>query len=255
MAISCLGFQLILMFILASVIADPTFIPWPREFEPGCLSKVLQGLADVNPRSAKDNRIYLAYKEKTGPEEVARNILSRLDWLDDYEGEEPRYLCAASFGDKRMSQIAVNSYPWTLPSGMKDYLLWMRFPILNRATLELRKGEVFPSEKYYEEGRLDALVEYIEHTDFVGYVGAMSQDEIAKLEPLETYHPNNKIYVTSNGHTITRKEAWEANQWAGRHLNAFLKMKFKNKEVVWTRSPMWYKGVQTIDHAVIIVKD
>lgn len=245
----------ILMFIVAAVITDPTFIPWPREFEPGCVAKVLQGLADVNPRTSEDNKLYLAYKERTGPAEVAHNILDRLGWLDDYKGKKPRYLCAASFGDKRIAQIAENKFPWTLPKGMKDYLLWMRFPILNRATLELRNGEVFPSERYYEEGRLDALLECIDHRDFVGYVGTMDQEKIANLEPLKTYHLNDEIYVARNGHTITREEAWEANQWAGRHLNAFLKMRFQNKEVVWTRSPMWWKGVQAIDHVVLIVKD
>ncbi|KAH9816778.1 secreted protein [Melampsora americana] len=238
-------FPIIFMIIIASVITDPTFIPWPKEFEPGCISKVLQGLADVNPRSFEDNEIYLAYKKKTTPDKIAHNILGRLGWLDGYEGEEPTYLSTKCFGDNRRAQIARNSFPWTLPQGMKDYLLWTRFPILNRATLELKKGEVFPSERYHEEGRLDALVEYIEHSDFVGY-------KVEQLEPLKTYHLNNKVYRATNGHIITREEGWEANQWAGRHLNAFLKMEFKNKEVVWTRSPMWWKGVQKIDHAVCV---
>lgn len=95
------------------------------------------------------------------------------------------------------------------------------------------EGEEYPSEKYKNSKWLDTLEDYIQNHDFVGYEGPKSAESIAELEPLKSDWVNMKIFKD----LITREEAWEGCKWAGRHMTAYFKKKFPEKEVVWHRSP------------------
>lgn len=132
-------------------------------------------------------------------------------------------------------------FPWNFPGKYDNYVLWTRLQIVNRGTFELLDKEVFPCPRYYEIERVDALIEYIENHDYVGYVGPKTEARISELEPMKTYHPNNEAYIARNGQVVTREEGWEAIKWIGRHLHAYLKETFPKKEIVWHRSPTHMK--------------
>lgn len=122
---------------------------------------------------------------------------------------------------------------------MTHFTMSCRVPAITEAGFKCQEGEVFPEKEYYESERFEALLEYIGQPGLCGYMG----DDASKTLNLKTrkdLHVDGQAYMASNGQIITREEGWKADQWAGRHFNAYLKEHYPPQlfEVVWNRSPL-----------------
>ncbi|KAG0146606.1 hypothetical protein CROQUDRAFT_44130, partial [Cronartium quercuum f. sp. fusiforme G11] len=161
-----------------------------------------------------------------------------LKWTNGAPEHLPKYIDAKAYGDKELSRIVHNIFPYRGADTESHMTMFTWVPVVNRAGFECKDNEKFPSEEYTKSEKFEALLEYVEKVNLVGYVG---QDitKAKKLGPCKRYHPEGKPYVASNGLEITQEEGWEANQWAGRHFNKFLKDHFPIQfyEVMWIRRP------------------
>lgn len=229
----------------------------PESWYPATVERVVQGRGSNIPRTADMQEKYTQYFANVQKiMTLKEQIHNQLGWHKIPNEENlPEFLDSQSYGRSNLVKILKNDFPWQLPKQVVHYVVWMRFPLVTKASFAKTGDEKLPSWEYTNQKRISALLEYIEQHPFFGYSG-IDPKLINSLNPGKELHPQGKPYKTSDGQFITQAEGWQAIQWAGRHVNAFLQKRFPQSkyEFAWNRSTKKIRSFVDPEHIHVLVR-
>ncbi|EGG12890.1 uncharacterized protein MELLADRAFT_124140 [Melampsora larici-populina 98AG31] len=254
--------------VLESSLSSSTRVPkvahleatGPENWYPETVERVVQGRGSNIPRTEEMQERYTQYfsnvqKNHKTPEE---NIYKQMEWNPKLRNQEnlPSFLNPQCHQRSDLVKILKNDFPWDLPKEVEHFVVWMRIPLVNKSSFQKHGKERFPSIKYFNQDRIKGLLEYIDNHPFFGYSGIHDENLIKPLNPAKELHPNGNPYKTFNNQFITQTEGWQAIQWAGRHVNAYLQKTFPQNqyEFVWNRSTKKVRSFVDPEHIHVLVK-